>query len=414
MASTETRREVDRVIDALLARQTELAEEMVVAILAEIPPYARAIPGVVEDVRAHCEAHAGLILEVARADRAPLREELGFARDAAHRRVRQGIPLDGLLQAFRVGHRTVWEAILDEATPTQEGRDAAIALVRPAMEYIDICSTQVAEAYIKEQQRLDASADRERRDLLEDLLAGRLPAPGERPAAVDLDARADLYVLIARPPGDAPGARDALEHVADALASRLGAAGPALVVVRQREVVAVVAAPGGESGGGSMGSAGEAAADLVREAGEALRSRGDGELRAGLSTPCFGFAGVARGFAEARQAIERATVERSVVALTDMSPFEYLVASADAATLRTVAEKGRALRESDGDGIARETLLAYVACDLSIRVTAERLVVHPNTVRYRLRRITELTGSDTSRFEDLVDLVTVIRAARAE
>jgi len=40
-------------------------------------------------------------------------------------------------------------------------------------------------------------------------------------------------------------------------------------------------------------------------------------------------------------------------------------------------------------------------------------VLHPNTVRYRLRRIGELTGQDTRRFEDLVDLVTVIQAARA-
>lgn len=400
-----TKQEVERVIDTLLARRAELAAAMVEAILAEIPPYARAMDGVVEDVRAHCDAHAGLILEVARADRSPQREELVFAREAAGRRVRQGIPLDGLLQAFRVGHRTVWEAIVSEAAESQEGRDAAIALVRPAMEYIDICSTQVAEAYLKEEQRLDASADRERRDLLEDLLAGRMPAPGDRPAAIDLDPASDVLVAIARPAGGATEARDAIEHVADALASHLGADRPALVVVRQREVVAVVAL--------AESSDGEATAALLRTAGEALRSRGDGELRAGLSTVCFGFAEVARGFAEARQAIDRTGHERPVMALTDMSPFEYLVASADAGALRAIADKGRLLAEIDADGTARETLLAYVASDLSVRDTAERLVVHPNTVRYRLRRISELTGRDTRRFEDLVDLVTVIRATQA-
>lgn len=403
MTTNGMRQEVERVVATLLARQTELAEVMVEAILAEIPPYARALEGVVEDVRAHCDAHAGLILEVARDDRAPLREELVFAREAARRRVRQGIPLDGLLQAFRVGHRTVWEAIVNEGAASEDGRDAAIALVRPAMEYIDICSTQVAEAYLKEEQRLDASADRERRDLLEDLLAGRLPAPGERPAAIDLDPAADLLVAIARPAGGAAQARDALEHVADALASHLGADRPALVVVRQREVVAIVVVQGADC---------DATAALLRAGGETLRARGDVDLRAGLSTVCFGFAGVARGFGEARQAIERTDAERPVVTLTDMSPFEYLVASADAGALRTIAEKGRLLLETDADGTARETLLAYVACDLSVRDTAERLVVHPNTVRYRLRRISELTGRDTRRFEDLVDLVTVIRAAR--
>ena len=97
-----------------------------------------------------------------------------------------------------------------------------------------------------------------------------------------------------------------------------------------------------------------------------------------------------------------------------MSPFEYLVASADAGARRSIAEKGRRLLEADPDGTARATLLAYVAADLSVRGAAERLVVHPNTVRYRLRRISELTGSDTRRFQDLVDLVTVIQVSRSE
>lgn len=405
-ATVETQDAVERIVGVLQERHDLLAEAMVVAIKDEIPAYARANGAVLEDVRAHCDTHAGLILEVARADRDPRREELAFAREAAARRVRQGVPLDALLAAFRVGHRTVWEAILDEAHETHGGRDAAIALARPAMQYIDIASTQVAEAYLKEEQHLLATADRERRDLLENLLAGRMPGPGEGQVARGIDPAGDLLVAVARPheaPAEDP---HVLHHVAETLTAHAASGGTdPFVVVRQREVVGIIPATWERT---------DRTADVLRAAAEALLARRGIRLLVGLSTSCGGFAGVAHAYSEAREALEHADPGRPVVALTEMSPFEYLVASADPGARRSIAEKGRRLLEADADGSARETLLAYVAADLSVRETAKRLVVHPNTVRYRLRRISELTGSDTRRFQDLVDLVTVIQISRGE
>src|SRR5215210_8302050 len=248
-ATPQVRAEAARIVASLQRRTGEIGDAMVAAIQAEIPPYATASQAVIQDVRAHCVTHAGLTFEVAGGDRTPLRGELGFAREAAARRVRQGIPLDGLLQAFRVGHRTVWEAIVSEAGATAPGRDAAIALAHPVMEYIDIASTQVAEAYLKEQQQLVLTADRERRDLLERLLEGRLPAPGERLVATDLDPDGTYVVAIARECDPGPRDGHALHHVADTVATH-AAVGPVepLVVVRQREVVGVL--PAGDGRGG--------------------------------------------------------------------------------------------------------------------------------------------------------------------
>ena len=39
-----------------------------------------------------------------------------------------------------------------------------------------------------------------------------------------------------------------------------------------------------------------------------------------------------------------------------------------------------------------ETVTAYLEQGFSLEATARLLFVHPNTVRYRLRRVTELTG----------------------
>ena len=50
------------------------------------------------------------------------------------------------------------------------------------------------------------------------------------------------------------------------------------------------------------------------------------------------------------------------------------------------------------------TLRQYLLHDLAVRPTAVAMGLHPNTIRYRIRRYQELTGSDLSRVEDVVRL----------
>ena len=54
---------------------------------------------------------------------------------------------------------------------------------RPVMDYIDLAATRAGEAYVEAQQLLLAEGDRVRRDLLDDLLAGREPGSAARLAA---------------------------------------------------------------------------------------------------------------------------------------------------------------------------------------------------------------------------------------
>jgi len=406
-AAAGVREEIDRIVSVLSGRHGELAEAMVENIKAEIPPYLRtADAAVLEDVLAHCERHAELILAVARQAREPLRAELAFAREAGVRRVRQGIPIDGLLAAFRVGHRTVWDAILEEADDGTVGREAAIALARPAMEYIDIASTQVAEAYTREEAKLNAAADRERRDLIESLLAGLVPPSIPPRVAPGLDLESRFIVAVAAPAGEGSSG-DGLPRAAEAISVQATATrGATLVVVRQGQVVALV----GTSRGGAA-----AALARLREARRDLAEQADTDLRMGVGTECAGLEGVAHGFAEAARALGRTTAEQPVLALQEMSAFDYLVASAEPGTREVVLGKGRLLLEADEreGGAVCETLLAYLACDLNVKRAAEVLTVHPNTVRYRMRRIAELTDADPRCFSDLLELVTVVRMARA-
>ncbi|WP_405139393.1 helix-turn-helix domain-containing protein [Sphaerisporangium sp. NBC_01403] len=56
------------------------------------------------------------------------------------------------------------------------------------------------------------------------------------------------------------------------------------------------------------------------------------------------------------------------------------------------------------------TLGTFLDCAGSWNACAERMHVHVNTVRYRIRRVEELTGRDLSAMEDRVDLFLALRA----
>ncbi|WP_326638752.1 helix-turn-helix domain-containing protein [Streptosporangium sp. NBC_01755] len=57
-----------------------------------------------------------------------------------------------------------------------------------------------------------------------------------------------------------------------------------------------------------------------------------------------------------------------------------------------------------------ETLRAYLACGLSVRLTAQHLSIHENTVSYRLRRILGLLELDGSSRLLRPDVLLALRA----
>ncbi|MFE7408008.1 PucR family transcriptional regulator [Isoptericola sp. NPDC057559] len=69
------------------------------------------------------------------------------------------------------------------------------------------------------------------------------------------------------------------------------------------------------------------------------------------------------------------------------------VLTGDVTARRTlVAQAFRPLQEASGSVL--ETLSAYLGTGRSLEAAARRLYVHPNTVRYRLRKVSEITGWD--------------------
>jgi sugar diacid utilization regulator len=68
-----------------------------------------------------------------------------------------------------------------------------------------------------------------------------------------------------------------------------------------------------------------------------------------------------------------------------------------------------ATRAALSDVALRATLHAYLDADLNVPAAARAMSLHPNSVRYRLRRIGELTGRDPLKITDLLELITASR-----
>jgi DNA-binding PucR family transcriptional regulator len=113
----------------------------------------------------------------------------------------------------------------------------------------------------------------------------------------------------------------------------------------------------------------------------------------------------------ARLAMDRQEPGPGVEQIRD-SPLSVMLASAPDAAIdaaRSVLGGLLELRKEDRD-LLISTLLAWLNADGSANAAGAALFCHPNTVRYRLRRIEEATGRSLSAPMQLAELVTAVRA----
>jgi sugar diacid utilization regulator len=331
----------------------------------------------------------------------PLPEDfLAMAREMGARRVHQGVSLEAMLQQGRVWGQTVWESVLAAARLDRpEEREAALQIAGRLWRHVDLVSTAMAYAY------LDEMTDRGLlgRDLLDSLLAGQGDGERVRRLARMLHKRLGESHVVVLIRGDGvpsenggphpPAARLALDQIVEATRTHLRPSGASLLVgIRQGDVVAIYPA------------ASPRELEVVRRHCEALSASLVVDVSIGMSGWHGGRAAIATAYAEAKEAVEIAAgtgIRDRAVALDDVLVDHMLRASPHArrileATLRPLIEYDEA-RHAE----LVQTLRAYLRADTNLTRTSRLLMVHPNTVVYRLRRIRELCGRDPHNMEDL-------------
>lgn len=392
-----------RILSSLLSDLSALVDASIEAMRAEIPAYAAQGEGFFEDVREQVAAHYRTKLTSFLEEREVTLDEVSFIRGAAMRRARAGLALEDYVNAFRVGEKVLWDAIVARAGEHPFGHEAALTLAAPLMRYVDFVTTHAAHAYVEFQQFAVADADRERRDLLDLLLGGDLPADGP------LRALAQQYRIVAETPMAvvvATARGGVATEPPNSARATIAAAGSheteTLVVARRNEIVAIWAL-------GARADIG-AACDRLDRVHEHLRREGI-ELAIGVSAVACSVRELPRAYHEAREAVDRVREAGGVVALPRLSPFDYLIARNDETARRLLDPELRRFLDEDRrrGGVLSETIRAFAGADLRLRETAERLHVHPNTAQYRLRRIQERTRRNPRRIADLMELLVAIQ-----
>lgn len=149
---------------------------------------------------------------------------------------------------------------------------------------------------------------------------------------------------------------------------------------------------------------------------EAIRTRiaaslGDPSVSAGVAGPKSDAGGAHQALLEAEQAllVGRALQgEGRTVAFSALGPYCFVLGQ-PASDIRRFCE--RILGPLDDDLV--RTLEEYVRSHGSVKTVAERLFLHRNTVRQRLRRIGRLTGADLADADSRLAMQLAILGRRA-
>jgi PucR C-terminal helix-turn-helix domain len=353
------------------ARLGEAVPEMIEAIAAGVPGYAgRARPDYRQRLAdAVTSAVACFIAHVARPDQSTRAITAEF-RAIGGTAAREGRTLDALQDALRLGARVAWRWLC-EADAGLDRRELS-RVGEAVFAYLDELAAACAQGYAE--ARVQAAGDRQRQ-----LLGAIVSDPPPRAELVASLARAAAWVVPARVAVVVLGGRqqDGLVLPPGVLADWTGP-----------EPCLLVPDPDGPGR--------QAALD------RALSDRAPGDRaqrgRPAAIGPSVPLARAAQSLRWARHAL--ALARAGVIPAGPIRCEEHLstlliLADEDlAAALRArrLAPLAR-LRPAQRDRIA-ETLLAWLQLGENAAEVAQRIHVHPQTVRYRMRQIHELFGDE--------------------
>jgi hypothetical protein len=397
---------VDKIAQDILvrfeARVDAIADAIADATITEVAAYGPMTDERLRtEVRALARGQLDGFLAATRAGTRPGPAMLQAVRDRAVTRARQLVPLAAMLHSFMIAQREISAAIAREAGSGARTRGAALALTALTFDYNITVTTAMADAYVEAVQGDLADLDWARRVLIDALLADEAAATPDlsrRAIGLGLHPGHQHVVALVRFPAAAPDQAWTNSHrsLVQALARNTARTERQTFVVNLgSELLAVLDARPGRP-----------RAVLHRTAAQ-LRRTQTAQLQAGIGTPFTGITRLRDSYHTARRALRHTTLERPILqAPDDLRLFDELTAARgdDADQLIPAA-----LREALADPQLRQTLQAWVDHDLNVAATAKALCLHPNSVRYRLRRITQLTGHNPHRLTDLLELHSAAR-----
>lgn len=307
----------------------------------------------------------------------PTPEAIAHARRMGRNRASAGVSLEDAVEGYHIAYRELWTLLLDRAKrsiPDMTGD--VLGEVSLMWTWFHRISSAFADDYVDEQRAIAASRRTARDEFLHSLTSGKADPGACENLAVGLgfDPAADFVVVRATIRGDGD-----VEEINRLIASADRANGIAHCTGGVSDTCVVIAQ--GWASGQLVG--------LVCRVHPAA-AVGIGLTRAGLD-------GAAHSAMDADDALGRSQMTGVPTDFGD----DWLASLVTAAGPRVdqLLEAGREVEALHPQLAA--TVRMYAAQRYSATACARQLCIHPNSVKYRLRRWTELTGWDVHTFDGL-------------
>lgn len=345
--------------------------------------YDKAGPELRADVRTSTREHIRRGIRTMAGVAEPGRKAIDLWRETGRRRARQGVPMELVLNAYSLGTRVLWEALLGQRSNKDLDIDDHILLMagQSIWAALDVQNAILVESYRRESSRLQRRDLQRQQSFLDGLVEGRGADPEFASEAREiLGVKADEPVVCVVAPFDGSldeplrGPEDRLERAG--LVSHWHVRGGAHFGL----------VPTGELG----------VPELIRLLEPSVAGR------VGIAPSVEGIAGFATAYQLAARAAE--TVPRGsqqLVSVTDRLPEVLLGGSPEVTSLLVSETLGAVLAQPPQQAaLLLETLEALLAHDGSPTHAAEHLFCHRNTVIYRLKQIESLTGRSLQQRRD--------------
>ena len=363
---------LERLIDALLLRADRLAARAVAEFQEAFPSYAELDPAELAPVVLR---NTVSLLESIRDPGRDTAADREFYRESGEHRARMGITSDEMLHAWRIGLKVTRAEAYTLARELEIGEDVLLGFVEALLQWGDVGMLESASGHRETELEMARREQHHRANLVRGILFGTLAPAAMRvqAATYGLDPQERYCAVRARPTADVTVR--SLEYqlgVADAAGPRRG-----LAALLDGDLAGFVLAPVPTRVSVPVGVGPPAPlAELensFRLATRALESAAAAELTGPVGIDDLGLLPAVIGDRDVGEEIERRIIQP---VLAQGKPGRTLI----------------------------DTVARYLENDLRLELTAAQMFLHVNTVRYRLRRFEELTGTNLRHVRDLVQV----------
>jgi hypothetical protein len=326
------------------------------------------------------------------------------ATEYTRRLAQRGTPLTALLRAYRLGHARFSDWVLRELA--QQAGDAyvisaaALGMSGIVAGYIDQVSEEMVAAYTRERENwlLNRSATRGAR--IRHLLSGEPVDVGAAEATLGYRL-CQYHVGLVCWAGDAAGTADEitrLEHAVGRVAAQAGCYGDPVFLPRD-ESTGWAWLPLGGRDTFDAAAAGRAVLDTGSHVAFGSAAKGPAGFRITHQ----------QALAAQSVALAAGTAAPGAVTFGQVAPVAMMLGSADLLRAWVLSTLAGLAADDEHHARLRGTLLVFLQNAGSYKTTAEQLMLHKNTVQYRIRKAVESLGRPVG--ENRYDVELALRAS---